>query len=280
MIWRKSSKVADFLSAINYREEPLGIFYTDMAPEHGISPKPLPGNLPTREKELKGEIDWRSIFENFSCIFGSIWRVRKNGGAAYFDHERFGCPGAGFFLGYFKPQTEQIVHYVSTGIPGRLEGERYFPSPDECRSFYSQLDPVPAPRRFFVIKPLSLFSESEIPDLVTFFCRPEVLCGLHQLARFVTLENNCVASPMGSGCANLVTWPYRFLREGQNKAVLGGWDPSARKFFKTDELSFTIPLGMFRDMLSQWEESFLKTRTWAVVRKKIDKSRRVWGEDD
>jgi len=60
--------------------------------------------------------------------------------------------------------------------------------------------------------------------------------------------------------------------------VIGGWDPSARKFFKTDELSFTIPLDMFQEMLVKFENSFLKTETWQTVQKKISRSKRAWGE--
>jgi hypothetical protein len=35
---------------------------------------------------------------------------------------------------------------------------------------------------------------------------------------------------------------------------------------------------MFQRMIARWEESFLTTKTWAVVQKKIARSRRVWGE--
>jgi hypothetical protein len=72
----------------------------------------------------------------------------------------------------------------------------------------------------------------------------------------------------------------KYLNEGENKAVLGGWDPSARKFFKTDELSFTVPYSMFLDMVNRFEDSFLKTHTWEIVRKKVSRSRKVWGEED
>jgi len=61
--------------------------------------------------------------------------------------------------------------------------------------------------------------------------------------------------------------------------VLGGREPSARKFFKTDELSMTVPYGMFTRMLDRFEESFLMTKTWSIVRKKIARSRRTWGEE-
>jgi hypothetical protein len=49
-----------------------------------------------------------------------------------------------------------------------------------------------------------------------------------------------VASPFGAGCTNIVAWPLFYKEQGIEKAVLGGFDPSARKFMKTDELTFTV----------------------------------------
>jgi len=37
---------------------------------------------------------------------------------------------------------------------------------------------------------------------------------------------------------------------------------------------------MFRQMLERFEESFLMTKTWSTVQKKISRSRRTWGEED
>lgn len=268
------------LKALAYPESPMGIFYSDRKPKEGFSPKPLPGLLPTREKEQKGEVDWGEVFGNFSCAIGNIWRARKKNTAAYFDAERFGCPGGAFYLGFLGPQSETVVHFVSTGVPGRLEGERYFDSPEACRDFFQYIDPIPAPARYCIVKPLEQFGPDEEPDLVAFFCRPEIMSGLHQLATFVTGDVEAVRSPMGAACSNLIAWPYHYyLGQDELKAVLGGWDPSARKFFKTDELSLSMPWEMFQLMLKRWPDSFLATKTWATVKKKIARSARAWGEE-
>ncbi len=99
----------------------------------------------------------------------------------------------------------------------------------------------------------------KLPELISFFTRPESVSVLHQLAAFVTNDPEGVVSPWGAGCGSIVVWPLHYLSMGQNKAVIGGWDPSARKFFKTDELSFTVPFPMFKDMLNRYGESFLTT---------------------
>ena len=181
-------------------------------------------------------------------------------------------------MGFNKPQAETIINYVSTGIPNWTEGELYCDSPDALRKIFEYVDPRPAPQKFCVVKPVSRFSGVEVPELVAFFTRPESLSGLHQLAAFVTRDPEVVVSPWGAGCGNVVVWSLHYLSKGQNKTVIGGWDPSARKFFKTDELSFTIPYKMFLDMIERFNSSFLTTKSWATVQKKIERSKRTWGE--
>ncbi len=265
-----------FLERLGLDEEPMGVFYSDDRPVEGFSPQPI--DLPTRAKEIKNEIDWQDVFSRFSCAMGHIWRARKKKTTAYFSAEQFGCPGCSFWMGFNKPQTETIIQYVSTGIPNWTEGEHYCESPDELRRIFEYVDPRPAPKTYCVFKPLSSFAADETPELIAFFTRPEPLCGLHQLAAFVTSDPEVVASPWSAGCGSVVVWPLHYLSKGVTRAVVGGWDPSARKFYKTDELSFTVPYQMFSEMLTRFEESFLQTESWATVQKKIERSKKSWGE--
>jgi hypothetical protein len=49
------------------------------------------------------------------------------------------------------------------------------------------------------------------------------------------------------------------------KAVLGGFDPSARKYMKTDELTFTVPWSLYQKMLKALPESmFSEDGEWAM----------------
>ena len=273
-----TDRLPGFLQTLGLQEEPMGTYFADDPPPQGFTPDP--GALPTREREEKNQIDWQQVFGNFSCVLGNIWRARRKQTAAYFSAERFGCPGGAFWLGFMKPQTETIIHYVSSGIPERMKGEFYCESPDQLRRIFDAVDPLPASGKYCIFKPLGLFTAGEEPEFVSFFVRPESLCGLHQLAAYVTGDPEAVASPWSAACGSLVVWPRKFMAQGKMKAVIGGWDPSARKFFKTDELSFSIPFDMFCRMLLRFEESFLHTETWKTVRKKIQRSQRKWGEVD
>ena len=271
-----SELLSRFMDCLGLNEEPMGIFYSDEKPQDGFSPEPM--ELPTREREEKNEIQWQTVFGGFSCVLGNIWRARRKKTVAYFSAEQFGCPGGAFWLGFLKPQTETVIHFVSSGISGRMQGEFYCESADELRRIFDTIDPRPAPKKYCVVKPLSQFTDVEKPELVAFFVRPESLCGLHQLASFVTNDPEVVASPWGAACGNLVVWPLKYMVQGKIKAVLGGWDPSARKFFKTDELSLSVPYSLFADMLDRFEDSFLKSNTWETVKKKIERSKKAWGE--
>ncbi len=269
-------KVKQLTEILGLGEDPFGVYYTDTEPEQGFAPRPA--ELPNREKEAAGEVDWASVSGNFSCVIGHLWRARKKKTAAYFAPARFGCLGGAFALGFIKPQCESVINYVSSGVPGRMEGENYIESPEALRGIFDRLDPRPAPAEWCVFKPLSLFRPGEEPEAVIFFARPEVLAGLHQLAAFVTNDPEVVTSPWGAGCYNITAWPFHYAARGLDKAVLGGWDPSARKYYKTDELTLAVPLRMFEKMVSRWRESFLSQETWQICRKKIARSARVWGE--
>jgi hypothetical protein len=86
--------------------------------------------------------------------------------------------------------------------------------------------------------------------------------------------------PFGAGCSNLVTWPRRYAAQGRPRAVLGGVDPSCRKFMQADEWSFTVPLPLYQTMLDARPESFLAAKTWAGVRTKVLRSRKAWGDKE
>src|SRR5210317_1936445 len=150
-----------FLDILGLNEEPVGIFYTDDEPREGFSPTPM--TLPTREREIKNEIDWQATFDQFSCVMGLVLRARKMKKPAFFSAEQFGCPGCAFWLGFMKPQAETIIHYVSTGIPNYMEGELYCDSPDELRRIQNYIDPEPAPGKFCVAKHLNRFTADEQP---------------------------------------------------------------------------------------------------------------------
>jgi uncharacterized protein (DUF169 family) len=269
---KNEGKLLKLIDVLGLDEEPMGVYYTDTEPTDGVSPKPQ--KPVSREAEEKGEIDWNAVLENFSCVIGNVWRARKKKTAAFFDRERFGCIGGAFYLGFLKPYLNIHPYFISTGLPNVVEGERYADSPEAAQAFFDAIDPLPAPARYCVIKPISQFSGEENPPVVVFFVRPEALSGLFSLVAFLKREIEAVRTPFGPGCSGLVTWPMKYLDEKKECAVIGSFDPSCRKFLRTDELTFAVPYSLYQEMLDRWEESFLITESWKVVKKKIEKSKK------
>ncbi|HKK34280.1 MAG TPA: DUF169 domain-containing protein [Desulfomicrobiaceae bacterium] len=269
---RTVDRMKQLCSRLGLSELPMGVYFTGREPESGFTPQVL--ESPSREREQRGEVDWPAVFQGFSCVMGHVWRARRKRSRAWFSAEQYGCPGGSFWLGFHKPQTEAIIHYVSTGIPG-LGGELYCESPDRLRQAFEAIDPEPAAAQYCVVEPLEFLDAP--PELVTFFARPEAMSGLHQLAFFVTNDLHAVVSEWGAACTGMFTWPLKYKAMGREVAVVGGWDPSARKYFKADELCFTVPWSLFTKMTDRFEESFLSTKTWDKQLKKVELSNRTWG---
>ena len=267
-------KHARFLEALGCLEEPMAVFYTDKKPETGFSPEKC--KLPTAKDEETGNVDFQELLETYCCGLRELRLARKKKTIAWFGPENFGCQGGAFSLGYVKPQIEMVACVISTGIPGIREGELYQESPQAVRYFFNTLDPRPAPAPYIVFKPFSQLAQDEEPELVAFFCRPEIASGLHQLAVFVTNDMEAVMSPFGAVCGNLVAWPLHYLARGKEKAVLGGWDPSGRKYMDVDEITFSMPFSLYRKMLDRWQESFITAMEWSIVKKRIAKSNKAW----
>lgn len=269
-----------FLGYLGASEGPFGVYYSDTLPENAYGPKK--GTPISRELEDKHELDMQEVMKTFSCVMGNIWLARKKNGAAFISAEEYGCPGGVYYCSMMKPHLLFIEHYVSTGFPGSpLHGERYMPNPDAMRNFMLEVNPREATGKYCIFKPLDQFSDAQKPEFVIFFARPEVLSGLFTQAVFTTGDMECVVSPFGAGCTNMISWPLYYKQKGLEKAVIGGFDPSARKFMKTDELTFTVSLDFYEKMLAALPESMFTHETdWSNVRKKVERSAKTWGESE
>ncbi len=267
------------LGHLGLHEEPFGVYYDNTLPEKAFGPKP--GVPISRKLEDEGQINMQEVFKTFSCVMGNVWLARKKHCAAFISPEEYGCLGGVFYCSMMKPNLRFIEHYVTTGFSGTpIHGERYLPSPESMRTFLAKVDPREAPAKYCIFKPLSLFTDNEEPEFVIFFARPEVLSGLFTHTVFTTGDTECVASPFGAGCTNMIAWPLYYKEQGIEKAVIGGFDPSARKFMKTDELTFTVPWSLFNKMLENLPDSMFKVDgAWCEVLKKVTRSAKAWGEE-
>ena len=130
--------------------------------------------------------------------------------------------------------------------------------------------PLKAPKKYLIFKRWDFLTENDDPQVVFFFCTPDVLAGLHGLANYDTMTPYGVITPFCSGCEMLVAFPMKELKSDDPRAVIGLLDPSARGWVKQDILSFSIPWPKFQSMLENMDDCFLNTGIWGNIRKRLN----------
>jgi len=202
------------------------------------------------------------------CIFAELSRVR-DGQSLCFEAQSIGCFGGQRYAGFSAAAMPNFEYFLSCGIPGKLEGERYKKTPELVTQWTEEVPQLQAPARFIIFKRWDRLEESDEPEVIIFFARPDVLSGLFTLSNFDRAEPDGVWSPFGAGCASTIQYPYLEKESDTPRAILGLFDVSARPFVSSDTLTFSVPMKRFQQMIANMEESFLITKAWATVRKRI-----------
>ena len=227
-------------------ELPLCLFYCDDPGPTKVVPKP-PGH---------------------TCMIGQLSRARR-GEALCFEADSLGCFGGKRYMGFTDQVMPDFEHFLSCGIPGKMEGERYKKTPEIVREAFAKIPVFRAPARYAIFKRWDRLEPSDVPAVVIFFASPDVLSGLFTLAGFDETRPETVIAPFGAGCATIVQYPYLQGQTEDGRAVLGLFDVSARPFVEKDVLTFAVPMARFERMVRNMDESFLITESWAKVRRRI-----------
>ena len=203
------------------------------------------------------------------CIIGALVKVQK-GQSLAFDVDAVGCPGGKRYLGFADMLMPDFEYFLSCGIPGKMEGERYKKSPELVKEYMQKHAPVTqAPAKYIVFKRWDMLEKDDNPDVVIFYAVPDVLAGLYTLASFDEAEQDMIIAPFGSGCASIIQYPFMEVKSIHPRAFIGMFDVSARPFVPKEVLAFSAPMSKFKRMVDNMEESFLITPSWAKVQKRI-----------
>jgi len=205
------------------------------------------------------------------CLIGVLNKVRR-GTPLCFEADSIGCGGGKRYLGYARDIMPDFEYFLSCGIEGRMEGERYKKSPQIVAALEEKTPRFEAPARYILFKRWDQLSESDHPEVVIFFAHPDLLSGLFTLAGFEEDHPDAVMAPFAAGCGSIVLYPYLESQNDRQRAVLGMCDVSARPYVDRNELSFAIPMGKFERMIRDMDESFLITPSWAKVRSRLETS--------
>jgi hypothetical protein len=236
-----------FAEALSLREMPFAVFSSDSVPEGALTPK------------------------NSRCVIGVLRLARKKKlPAVSMNHDSL-CPGGRVYMNLEGAVSDFIPAFVSTGMEGVFEGERYCKNPEIVSRYLDQVRLEADPLPYRVFKPIDMLDQNEIPEVIVFFENPDILSGLFTLVQFEAGDNETIVAPFGAGCAGVYTWVKRYLQDGKERAVIAGFDPSARPFMAPDELTFSMPYSMFKRLMGCYRESFLFTHSWQTIKKRIQK---------
>lgn len=240
-----------FYNRLGLTEHPLGFFYSNEEPAPGVKP---------REK-------------GHACMIGLLRQARQQGETVYFDEQHFGCEGGAYYLGFRPIPRPKIEYFLSCGIPGEMDGERYIKTPEIAREYFASMKPRQAPAKYAIFKSLTKFAEKEKPEVIIFFASPDVLSGLVVLTGYATESREAIRLPFSSGCGSIVTHPLKEAEKEKPQAILGMFDVSARPFVEENVLTLAMPTKLFLELLNNQEESFLITNSWKKVKERITRSK-------
>lgn len=226
---------------------PVGFYFADKKPEAAIGFR-KPGQ---------------------GCIMPLILASAR-GKTVAFDKNSAGWDCSAFYLGYKNWIFPGIEYFLSQGpLKGRT-CERFIKTPELAKSYVKSLKPPKKAIGVAIFKPLEKFSNSQKPQIVTFFANPDQLSALVYLLYFDAPEvEDRVVTRFASACGSIVTLPLQYAHKGEKKAVWGFHDISARARLPKEIMSLTLPFGLLVDMWKNMNESFLRTERWAKIAQRI-----------
>jgi uncharacterized protein (DUF169 family) len=203
------------------------------------------------------------------CIIGGLVKVQR-GESLAFDAKAVGCEGGKRCLGFGEMNMPNFEYFLSYGIPGKLEGERYKKTPEMVKEYMKNGAPnFDAPSKYIVFKRWDNLDKDDNPEVVIFYAEPDALSGLFTLAVYDEIDPAAVAVPFSSGCGSIIQYPYLETKSKHPRSFIGMFDASARPFIDKNTLAFATPMSKFKKMVDNMEESFLITPSWAKIQKRI-----------
>ena len=227
-------------------ELPVTYFYSDETPEN--------------KSNMSGKQE--------PCLICKLNMVREGQNFVYSSASP-GCPGGKRYTGFATGLRSNFEYFLSCGLPGKIEGERYKKSPELVKDYLKNNPPFRATAKYLIFKRWDNLITGDKPAAAIFFATPDILSGLFTLANYDRSDPDGVIAPMGSGCSSIVSYPLAEAKSQRPRCVLGMFDVSARPCTPSNTLTLTIPIKRLNEMVENMDESFLITESWDKVKQRI-----------
>lgn len=196
------------------------------------------------------------------CLVGAISKVR-GGESLTLAAENVICGGGGLYTA-FREMPERVPVFVS-------EVEHYKASKDMVEEYVRNLNIEITDRPYLNFVRIDKLQRWEEAEALLFFATPDILSGLATWSFYDNNAEDAVTTKFGAGCAAIVTFAINENRANGKRCFIGLLDPSARPLVGENELSFTIPMSRFREMLTTMNDSALFQKAYSVLRNRINR---------
>lgn len=195
------------------------------------------------------------------CIIGAIRKV-CDGEPLTLCADNVLCGGGGLYTA-FKPMPERVPVFVS-------EVEHYKQTKEQVAEYIGRLGIRLTDKPYLNFVRLDRLESLDGMEGIVFFATPDVLSGLCSWAFYDNNADDAVCTRFASGCCSIVTFAAQENSRGGRSCFIGMLDPSARPLVPRDELTFTVPMCRFREMVQTMKQSALFQKAFSVVRKRIN----------
>ena len=182
------------------------------------------------------------------CFFKGLQEAREGNGVSL-SAEVIGCGGGKLYTG-FADMPEYVPNFVSLK-------EKYKLTPEMVADYIDGLELKKASKRYLNFQRIDKMESLEWVEGVLFYANPDMLSGLCGWAFFDNNHNDAVVARFGSGCSTVVSMTVAENARQGHQCFIGMLDPSVRPWVGENELSFTIPMSRFTEMMKTMRQCFL-----------------------
>lgn len=213
---------------------------------------------------IKYSVEPYGTLENIGgCMFKQFHKA-YNGETVSLCEKNLTCGGGKLYTG-LGPTPPGVFNFVSNI-------EKYKYNPELAKKSISFINAQKIEKPFINFIRVDKLENFEDAEGLIFFADPDVVSGLFTWANYDQEDINTVQSPWGSGCSATVTALVNENRKNGKHCFIGLFDVSARIFFKSNIISFSIPISRFKDMLETMDRCCVSgSPAWLKLKKRINK---------
>ena len=195
------------------------------------------------------------------CMIGAIRKV-CDGEPLTLSADNVLCGGGRLYTA-FAPMPERVPAFVS-------EAEHYKQTKELAKEYIGRLDIRLSDKPYLNFIRMDRLESLNDMEGILFFATPDVLSGLCSWAFYDNNDDDAVCARFASGCCSIVTFAVKENKAGGLRCFIGLLDPSARPLVPENELTFTVPVSRFKEMMNTMEQSALFQKAYSIVRKRIN----------